>query len=105
MIHGSAETGYSKASDTYVSGRPDYPVEVDVWLREALGLRDGVTVLDLGAGTGKFTKRLVQTGALVSAVEPVAAMREKLGALAVYRAADCRIGLFGLCAVSKLSGR
>ena len=28
------EAGYSKGSDTYVSGRPDYPAKVDGWLRD-----------------------------------------------------------------------
>ena len=78
MIHGSAETGYSKASNNYVSGRPDYPTEVGGWLRNEIDLCAGKTVLDLGAGTGKFTKWLTDTGAQVIAVEPVAAMREKI---------------------------
>ena len=45
-----------------------------------MGLGSGRRVLDLGAGTGKFTKYLLATGAEVVAVEPVVAMRERLTA-------------------------
>jgi SAM-dependent methyltransferase len=43
-----------------------------------LGLRPGRVVVDLAAGTGKLTRRLVPTGARVVAVEPLAEMREQL---------------------------
>ena len=77
-IHHSAAEGYSAKADIYVHGRPDYPADVDGWLRNDLGLIDGKTVVDLGAGTGKFTPRLLATGAAVIAVEPVLAMLERL---------------------------
>lgn len=79
-IHSAAKAGYTARADLYVSGRPGYPPEVDGWLRETLGLGPGRTVLDLGAGTGKFLPYLLQTGAEVVAVEPVAAMRAELAA-------------------------
>jgi len=37
-------------------------------------------VADPGAGTGKFTRSLLQTGARVIAIEPVASMRAELAA-------------------------
>lgn len=73
-----ATGGYKTAADTYVKGRPDYPPQVSEWLAATLGLDHHNTVIDLGAGTGKFTGRLVATGAQVIAVEPVAQMLEKL---------------------------
>lgn len=79
-IHRAAADGYAHEADTYLRGRPDYPVEVGPWLRDGLALGAGKTVLDLGAGTGKFTPRLLATGARVIAVEPVAEMRAKLTA-------------------------
>jgi SAM-dependent methyltransferase len=78
-VHTAAREGFSTAARAYVRGRPEYPAEVVGWLEHALGLVPGKTVVDLGAGTGKFTKLLVRTGANVVAVEPVDAMREQLG--------------------------
>lgn len=79
-IHTAAATGFAAAAETYAAGRPDYPEAVGGWLTGALGLAPGRRVLDLGAGTGKFTARLVATGAEVLAVEPVAEMRARLAA-------------------------
>lgn len=77
-LHRRVIDGFAQGAGSYVKGRPDYPPELDGWLRETLGLGDGKSVVDLGAGTGKFTPRLVATGARVLAVEPVAQMREQL---------------------------
>lgn len=76
-IHAAARQGFGKEAITYARGRPEYPTSLLPWLRHELGLTTGKTVLDLGSGTGKFTKLLVQTGAQVLAVEPVASMREQ----------------------------
>ena len=81
-IHEAAAKGFTRAAGAYVEGRPGYPAEIDSWLRETLGLCAGRAALDLGAGTGKFTSRLLDTGARVTAVEPVDAMLGRLvGAL------------------------
>lgn len=79
-IHHAAADGYATAAATYVKGRPDYPPAVSAWLQDSLGLAPGASVLDLGAGTGKFTPRLLDTGATVIAVEPVPAMLATLSA-------------------------
>ncbi|MBV6823309.1 class I SAM-dependent methyltransferase [Pseudomonas sp. PD9R] len=78
QVHHSAAAGYKTGADTYVRGRPDYPSPVADWLTQTLGLNADKAVVDLGAGTGKFTGRLLATGAQVIAVEPVAQMLEKL---------------------------
>jgi SAM-dependent methyltransferase len=84
MTHAAA-AGFETDADRYARGRPDYPVEVAGWMRNALQLGPGKSVVDLGAGTGKFTKRLIETGATVIAVEPASAMRAKLAEIASIR--------------------
>lgn len=79
-IHRAAAEGFAQGADAYTRGRPDYPAEVVGWLRDRLKLGPGATVVELGAGTGKFTPRLLETGAKVVAVEPVAPMLAKLTA-------------------------
>jgi SAM-dependent methyltransferase len=77
-IHRAAAAGYTAKAEAYIRGRPEYPAAVHDWLREDLALSEGKTVLDLGAGTGKFLPHLCATSATVIAVEPVAAMRAQL---------------------------
>lgn len=77
MIHDAA-TGFSEAAGCYDRGRPDYPPEALRWLFKAIELAPGRAIVDLGAGTGKLTRHLVEAGASVVAVEPVAEMRAQL---------------------------
>ena len=60
----------------YERGRPSYPPEAIDWLLQP----SASTVLDLGAGTGKLTTRLVERGLDVIAVDPIAEMLEVLSA-------------------------
>ena len=77
-VHRTALSGYAAGAENYAKGRPDYPPALHEWLRDAVGIGPGATVVDLGAGTGKFTRLLVATGAAVTAVEPVAEMLARL---------------------------
>jgi len=69
---------FELVADVYERARPEYPAEAVAWLAQELDLREGRTVLDLGAGTGKLTRALVPTGARVIAVEPGDAMLGEL---------------------------
>jgi SAM-dependent methyltransferase len=77
-IHPAAARGFEAGTDAYVRGRPEFPRAALDWLHHDLGLGAGKIAIDLGAGTGKFTRLLTQTGADVIAVEPVRAMRQRL---------------------------
>ena len=72
---GRAQAFASVAAE-YERGRPGYPPEAIAWLLGDTPL----DVVDLGAGTGKLTGALLSAGHRVIAVEPLAAMREILGA-------------------------
>jgi SAM-dependent methyltransferase len=67
---------FGSAAAAYERGRPSYPPEAIDWLLPA-GARK---VLDLGAGTGKLTTRLVERGLDVVAVDPIPDMLELLRA-------------------------
>jgi ubiquinone/menaquinone biosynthesis C-methylase UbiE len=69
---------FEQVAEVYERARPEYPADAVAWVAEELGLRPGRTVLDLGAGTGKLTRALVQTGAHVVAVEPGEQMLRQL---------------------------
>jgi len=71
---------YARAADAYERGRPEYPAAAVAYAVALLGIGPHSTVLDLAAGTGKFTRQLLFTGARILAVEPVAAMRERIAA-------------------------
>ncbi|RXN85185.1 SAM-dependent methyltransferase [Achromobacter aloeverae] len=73
-----AVNGYSTVAEAYVRGRPEYPHALTDWLRDDIGLGRGARVVDLGAGTGKMTPRLLATGADVVAIEPVTQLLDRL---------------------------
>jgi SAM-dependent methyltransferase len=77
-IHDAAARGFEVAVERYQRGRPGYPGDAVAFLVRTLGIGADRDVVELGAGTGKFTEHIVDTGARIVAVEPVAAMREAL---------------------------
>jgi SAM-dependent methyltransferase len=79
MVHPAAATGFARSVEAYERARPDYPPEAIDYLRRELDLREGRTVVDLAAGSGKLTRQLAALGCEVIAVEPVAEMRAAIG--------------------------
>src|SRR5204863_9196685 len=78
MIHDAAARGFDVAADDYESARPGYPPDAVFWLVEQLGLSESSVLVDLAAGTGKLTRLLAPLVGRTVAVEPVAAMRQRL---------------------------
>ena len=65
---------FGAVADAYDRGRPGYPAVAVTWLMGG----DAKIVLELGAGTGKLTRELVDQGHAVFATEPDEAMLEVL---------------------------
>ena len=70
----SPARSFGSVADAYDRGRPGYPAEAARWL---VG-EEPVTVLEIGAGTGKLTEALVAVGHDVHATDPDDAMLARL---------------------------
>lgn len=67
---------FTGKAEAYAKGRPGYPKTA---IETIFGLApSGAVFADIGAGTGKFTVKLAESGYPVFAVEPNADMREQL---------------------------
>jgi SAM-dependent methyltransferase len=71
-------TAFAEVAGAYERGRPTYPVDAVRWLAGD----EPRDVVDLGAGTGKLTRALVELGHRVTAIEPLPEMLELLPAAA-----------------------
>jgi SAM-dependent methyltransferase len=72
---------FGTVSGAYERGRPEYPDEVVDWLVPNRPAR----AIEIGAGTGKFTRSLVRRGIDVTATEPDPGMR------AAFKAGDIAV--------------
>ena len=69
---------FGSQAAAYERGRPSYPPEAIDWLLSPAVGTPVSDVLDLGAGTGKLTTRLVERGLNVVAVDPITEMLDVL---------------------------
>jgi SAM-dependent methyltransferase len=77
----TAEDGrraFGADATNYDSARPEYPAEVYAVLCARHGLKAGTRAFEVGPGTGLATRRLVEAGATVAAIEPDARLAAKL---------------------------
>jgi SAM-dependent methyltransferase len=79
-LRGEARTIFGSDAKGYDAGRPGYPAEVYDILASRCGLRAGASVVEIGAGTGQVTRRLIAAGAQVVVVEPDVNMAAHLAA-------------------------
>jgi SAM-dependent methyltransferase len=61
---------FGRDARVYEAGRPQYPEAVYEFLEGRCGLANGSRVLEVGPGTGLVTRRLLEAGASVVAIEP-----------------------------------
>ena len=91
---------FGRRASAYARARPGYPDAAVAALSQALGLRAGATVVDLGCGTGLSCEPFLRAGFTVIGVEPNAPMRafalERLGSIGGFRAVDGRAEATGL---------
>ena len=71
---GGRARSFGTVAEAYDRGRPAYPTEAVTWLTGG----EAKVVLELGAGTGKLTRQLVDAGHAVFATDPDEAMLEVL---------------------------
>lgn len=76
-------TSFGAAAGAYQSGRPDYPRDAVDWLLDPVRTPGrALRVADVGAGTGKLTRTIVEAGADVVAIDPdpemLAVLRESV---------------------------
>ena len=69
---------FGTVAAAYTAARPGYPDRVYQVLRDRCRLGPGTRALEIGAGTGQATTRLVESGAAIVAVEPDLALADQL---------------------------
>jgi len=68
---------FDNLAAAYTSGRPAYPETLFEFLYAKLGFSTSSVIADIGSGTGKFSKGLLEKGNTVYCVEPNCDMRQE----------------------------
>lgn len=71
----NATSRFADRASDYAKARPSYPDAIVDAVLDGLGEPSTLTVADVGAGTGVFSRLLASRGVRVIAIEPNAAMR------------------------------
>lgn len=66
---------FSGRAEDYTAGRPSYPEALIDMLYDEIGFTSHSVIADIGSGTGKFAKQLLEKGSFVTCVEPNDDMR------------------------------
>lgn len=70
------ENKFNGMGKVYAQFRPSYPQAFINYLVLKVGINPDAVLADIGSGTGKLTRQLLEIGSRVFAVEPNADMRE-----------------------------
>jgi len=66
---------FNGRAEDYTAGRPTYAKEFIEYLYAECGMTEASVIVDIGSGTGKFAKQLLEKGSKVFCVEPNDDMR------------------------------
>lgn len=66
---------FTGRAEDYISGRPDYSKSLISYLYNECGFSEKSVIADIGSGTGKFSRQLLEKGSTVICVEPNDDMR------------------------------
>lgn len=94
------DPAFDHCADDYARYRPGYPPELFERLMELCAPTQEVRVADVGAGTGLFTRGLIERGYGVIALEPSLSMLRQLAG----SASDSNARLRPLCASAERTG-
>lgn len=61
---------FTNKAELYELGRPSYPDVLLEYIQNKFNITENTYIADIGAGTGKFTEKLLDLGCYVIAVEP-----------------------------------